>query len=180
MRRIRIADREDLDAIEAIFQEVHTEEEEGRAVIGWNRRIYPTRATAEAALERGDIYVLEEEGVVFGTAIINELQVDAYEKGHWEENPPEEKVLVLHTLAISPRGEGRGLGKAFVAFYEEEALRRGRPYLRLDTNAKNQRARFLYRSLGYREADIVPCVFNGLPGVNLVLLEKKLEEPDKL
>lgn len=32
----------------------------------------------------------------------------------------------------------------------------------------------LYARLGYREAGIVPCVFNGIKGVGLVCLEKKL------
>lgn len=47
--------------------------------------------------------------------------------------------------------------------------------LRIDTNAINSAARRLYAKLGYREADIVLCVFNGIPNVNLVLLEKKLK-----
>lgn len=46
--------------------------------------------------------------------------------------------------------------------------------LRMDTNEQNIIARELYRKLGYLEAGIVPCEFNGIPGVNLVLLEKKL------
>ena len=48
-----------------------------------------------------------------------------------------------------------------------------------DTNARNMRARALYQKLGYREADIVPCVFNGLEGVQLVLLEKQLTGSDE-
>ena len=44
----------------------------------------------------------------------------------------------------------------------------------MDTNERNTAARALYRRLGYREADVVPCVFNGLEGVRLVLLEKQL------
>ena len=46
--------------------------------------------------------------------------------------------------------------------------------LRMDTNAKNAAARRLYQKLGYAESDIVPCIFNGIPNVQLVLLEKKL------
>ncbi len=45
----------------------------------------------------------------------------------------------------------------------------------MDTNAKNAAARRLYQKLGYGEPDIVPCTFNGIPGVQLVLLEKKLD-----
>ena len=47
----------------------------------------------------------------------------------------------------------------------------------MDTNARNARARAMYRRLGYREAGIAPCVFNGIPGVELVCLEKSLEDP---
>ena len=44
----------------------------------------------------------------------------------------------------------------------------------MDTNEKNQAARALYRSLGYEEIGVVPTVFNGIPDVRLVLLEKGL------
>lgn len=44
--------------------------------------------------------------------------------------------------------------------------------MRLDTNAKNARARKLYKSLGYEEVGIVDTTFNGIVGVELVLLEK--------
>ena len=43
-----------------------------------------------------------------------------------------------------------------------------------DTNERNTRARAMYKKLGYRESDMVPCQFNGMDGVHLVLLEKKL------
>jgi ribosomal protein S18 acetylase RimI-like enzyme len=45
----------------------------------------------------------------------------------------------------------------------------------MDTNARNAAARSLYRKLGYREIAVVPTVFNGIPDVMLVLLEKHLE-----
>lgn len=34
----------------------------------------------------------------------------------------------------------------------------------------------MYASLGYKEVGIVPVVFNGIDGVNLVLLEKELPQ----
>lgn len=67
---------------------------------------------------------------------------------------------------------------AFIPFAErrKQALARenGCTVLRMDTNAKNAAARRLYQKLGYAEPDIGPCIFNGIPNVQLVLLEKKL------
>lgn len=171
---IRKAQKADISAIETIFEEVHGEEESGRVTIGWQRGIYPTRATAEAALERDDIFVLESGGEILGAAVINQLQVDVYAEGKWRHPAGADEVMVLHTLVISPAAGRRGLGRYFVSFYEEYARQKGCLCLRIDTNERNVNARALYKKLGYEEIGIVPCVFNGLEGVNLVLLEKYL------
>ena len=173
---IRRAVKKDLDAICEIYSDIHTMEESGSVVIGWDRNIYPTRATAEAALERGDIFVEEADGQIVGTGIINQVQVDTYAKANWSYEAPDDQVMVLHTLIISPKAAGKGFGRQFVRFYEEYALKNGCPVLRIDTNARNTTARKMYRKLGYREADIISCVFNGIEGVQLVHLEKRLEE----
>ncbi len=44
----------------------------------------------------------------------------------------------------------------------------------MDTNEKNVNARALYKKLGFTEVGIVKCDFNGIPDINLVLLEKAL------
>ena len=75
---------------------------------------------------------------------------------------------------MDPLCSGRGYGTAFVAYYESYAKNNGCPVLRMDTNEKNAAARRLYARLGYREAGIVPCVFNGIKGVGLVCLEKRV------
>ena len=81
----------------------------------------------------------------------------------------------LHTLAVDPLEKGKGYGKAFISFYEAYAREHGCRELRIDTNAINQRARAMYQKLGYEERGIVPCVFNGIPDVQLVCLEKYLD-----
>lgn len=171
---IRKAAEADIPAVTAIYDKLHTEEEAGRATIGWIRGVYPTEDTARMALSRGDLFVQEDSGGIVGAAIINQTQVDAYYGGPWRFAAEDREVMVLHTLVIDPDTAGQGYGKQFVAFYEDYARKNGCQVLRMDTNSRNARARAMYAKLGYREAGIVPCVFNGIEGVGLVLLEKLL------
>ena len=172
----RKATENDICAIADIYEAIQTEAEAGRTSVGWIRGIYPTKKTAEAALLRGDLFVAEDSSGIAGTAIINRQQVDVYAGAPWEFPAPDSEIMVLHTLVISPSAFGKGFGKAFVKFYEDYALSQNCPYLRMDTNARNLRARAMYRKLGYREIGIVPCVFNRIADVQLVLLEKRLPE----
>lgn len=87
---------------------------------------------------------------------------------------PDDKILVLHTLVVEPSAKGKGYARAFLEFYENYALERGCHVLRIDTNQRNSAARAMYAKHGWREAGIVPCTFNGLPGVQMVCLEKKI------
>ena len=171
---IRKAETGDLDAIERIYQEIHDAETAGVLTTGWIKGIYPTRATAEAALARDDLFVIEEDGCILSSGIINQLQVDAYEGAPWKWQVPVDQVCVLHTLVISPSARGKGYGRAFIWFYEDYALQHGCTELRIDTNARNLAARAMYSKYGYQEIDVVPTTFNGIPGVNLVLLEKQI------
>ena len=171
---IRKATAEDIPDIVRIYDEIHDREASGEVTTGWLRGVYPVRKTAEDAVARGDMFVLEEEGGIIGTGIINRIQVDVYEQGEWKYPAPDNEVMVLHTLIISGAAKRRGQGDRFLRFYEEYAAEHGCGYLRLDTNARNTAARAFYRKNGYEEIGIVPTVFNGIPGVDLVLIEKKL------
>ena len=151
----RKAAASDLDAVTAIYDRLHAQEDAGRVTIG-------------------DLYVCESEGRVAASGILNQRQVDVYTEGRWAYAAEDRDVFVLHTLTVDPDLSGRGIGCAFVQFYEDTAKALGCTVLRMDTNEKNAAARRLYARLGYREADIVPCAFNSIPNVRLVLLEKKL------
>ena len=172
--KIRKAVPDDLDAVSKIYENIHTEEEKGQVTIGWVRGVYPERITAKEALNRDDLFVEELDGKIVGTAILNQIQVDVYKNVAWEYDVPDDQVMVMHTLVIDPQTKGRGLGQAFAEFYEQYALQQGCAYLRIDTNARNLNARKFYKKLHYKEIATVPCVFNGIDGVNLVMLEKKL------
>ncbi len=164
----------DVIAAAEIYNEIHTEEEAGRVTTGWQRAIYPTIADARSSLEKGELFVMAEGNEIVASARINREQVDVYALADWSVDAPDDEVMVLHTLTVSPRHARKGYAKKFLSFYEAYALQNGCRYLRIDTNERNERAREMYRKQGYTEVGVVPCVFNGISGVNLVCLEKTL------
>ena len=175
MINIRKAEKTDIKQIADIYEHIHNEESDGRLTTGWIKGVYPVEQTAADAVGRDDMYVCEDEGSILASAIINRQQVDVYAGGDFIYEAPDDKVMVIHTLTVDPKAAGRGIGSAFVDFYEKFAKQENCTALRLDTNERNTGARALYNKLGYREAGIVPCIFNGIPDVNLVLFEKRIK-----
>jgi GNAT superfamily N-acetyltransferase len=85
-----------------------------------------------ARVSEGAVWVLEEGAVIAAMVLL-----------------PAPNYLLLDNIAVSPAHQGLGLGRRFLAFAEEEALRRGYHELRLYTHqtmVENQR---LYASIGY-------------------------------
>lgn len=171
---IRKATKDDIAPIVKIYDAILAEEEAGNLSVGWIRGVYPTEETARTSLALGTLFVCEDEGKIVAAAKIDQTQIAEYANCEWQYDAEPEEVMVLHTLVVDPACGKRGYGKAFVEFYEQYALRQNCRYLRMDTNARNLRARKMYKNLGYREAGIVPSVFNGIPDVQLVCLEKRL------
>ena len=171
---IRRAKNSDIPQIVSIYEEILSLEEAGKVKTGWMRGIYPVEKTALSALSEGTLYVLEQEGKVLASAVINQKAADGYDKVSWEFDAESEEILVIHTLTVSPFASGKGYGTEFIRFYEAMGKEMGVRDLRLDTNEKNKGARALYKKLGYKEVGIVESDFNGLGKVNLVCLEKKI------
>ena len=171
---IRRAIDSDIPAVAAIYEAIHDREARGEVTIGWQRGVYPTADTAREAVAQGELYVLEDGGRVVASGRINRQQMPAYAQVDWRYAAPDDRVLVLHTLSVDPAQQGRGHARAFLAFYEDLARRTGCAVLRIDTNAKNAAARAMYAKHGYIESGVIPCEFNGIPGVNLVCMEKKI------
>jgi GNAT superfamily N-acetyltransferase len=59
--------------------------------------------------------------------------------------------LVVNNVAVAPALQGRGLGRALLAFAEAEARRRGFAEVRLHTNAAMADNLVMYPKLGYAE-----------------------------
>ena len=81
---IRKATDRDISAIADIYARIHKAEAAGRLSTGWLKDVYPTEATARAALAAGDLFVLEDGGRVVAAARINRVQMPEYALVDWK------------------------------------------------------------------------------------------------
>ncbi|MBO9671592.1 MAG: GNAT family N-acetyltransferase [Sphingobium sp.] len=65
-------------------------------------------------------------------------------------------VVNLHDLAVDPDFRGRGIGRALFAAVESEARSLGAAKVTLEVLSGNERAKGLYRSLGYGDYVLDP------------------------
>ena len=171
---IRPAVAADLDGITAIYDAIPGREEAGPVYTNWQRGKYPTADTARQALEAGTLYVGEEDGFLWGVVNLNGIQLPEYDAILWTFPAVRNQVAVIHTLCIHPARAGRGLARRMVAFCEEEARRRGKAVMRLDTWEGNLPANRMYPALGYRYAGAAEFFFQGFVHEILNCYEKAL------
>lgn len=88
-----------------------------------------------ARVAAGQAWVWEEGGGLIGVLVL-------------EDDPG---GLLLDNIAVAADAQGRGLGRAMIAFAQQEARRRGHPRLWLCTNEKMVENIALYTRLGFRE-----------------------------
>ena len=85
------------------------------------------------------------------------IEVEREPVGHlWlvERRDAYEPTLVVYDIDVDEFHRGRGYGRAAMVFAEEEARRRGLARIALHVGARNDRARNLYRSLGFKENEV--------------------------
>ena len=165
----------DLDAIAQIYEEILAAED-ARPVsyTNWQRGKYPTRDTARRALEAGELWVAEEEGVLSGCVILNGAQLPEYAHIPWSIPAAPGQVGVIHTLCIHPNAAGQGRGRQMVDYCAATARSQGKTVLRLDTWEGNLPANGLYTALGFHRAGATEFFFQGFIHEVLNCYEKAL------
>jgi galactokinase len=94
----------------------------------------PLNENYDAIVAAGELWLLHDPGLA-GLLVLRTVA------GH----------LLVENVAVEPARQGEGLGRALLAFAEDEAVRRGLPELRLYTNAAMTENIALYGRLGWEE-----------------------------
>ena len=127
---IRFASLEDLAAVEAIVESAYA-----RYVPIIGRKPGPMLDDYRALIDKGHVYVLSDGGGISAILVLI----------------PEEHAMLLDNVAVSPHAQGRGHGRALIAFAERMARERGLRAIRLYTNEAMTENVALYGRLGFVE-----------------------------
>ena len=171
---IRKAVYADIDAVERQYDELLNYEKEHGSCTNWKHGVYPTRSVAEKGVGDGSLYVMEENGGICASMLLNHEQLDIYASLPWRHQAAPENVLSIHTLCVPPSQSGRGRGTQMVTFAMEEAQRRECLVIRIDTWEKNEPAARLYRRLRFLDAGKAEVGFGGVISETLIFFEKKI------
>ena len=148
---IRRAAQEDLDAAEQLYNDVCSALEAGTNWPGWRQGVYPTRTDARRAQAAGALYLAWDGARAIGSMVLNhDADPDYAQVPGWGPDADWPHLLLIHTLAVHPAYQGRGLARRLLAHAEVLARQSGMRALRLDVCVGNVPAIRLYELSRFR------------------------------
>lgn len=142
---IRKAVKEDLKDIMKIIRETIVEMHSYNNY-QWDDN-YPQEKDFAKDIEKGDLYVIEEERELRGFACINKEEPEEYTDINWS---LDEERLVLHRMAVSSSYRQMGIGSNLINFADELASENNIRYLKTDTYSLNTKMNAFFMKSGYK------------------------------
>jgi GNAT superfamily N-acetyltransferase len=155
-----------IDLLEELADWMHE-----RGIDQWPRgRARHGRDYYKSSIDRGELHL-----AFVGDEFAGGLRLLQRDPVVWPDAAVDE-ALYLYNLAVRRTFSGRGLGRALLAWAEQQAAASGRRYLRLDCVPGNMFLRRYYENAGFVARGQIDAVYPGLDGVMpLRRYEKQLE-----
>ena len=115
----------------------------------WQKGKHPTAEGIRAYIEKGSMYLYQEDDAIVGAMAVTMYQDEDYHAIAWSREVNDDEVAVIHILAVSPDRQGAGIGSEMVREAVRLARRNGMKAIRLDALASNTPAHRLYEKLGF-------------------------------
>lgn len=142
---VRKAELDDLPQIMKIVADVK-EEMHRAGNPQWDDE-YPQEKDFRQDIENRDLYVKDNNGLIYGFICLNYSEPDEYHGLNWS---LDDKCLVLHRMAVNSNFRNQGTGMLLMQFAEELAQREGVTSIKSDTNSANPKMNALFQKLHYR------------------------------
>jgi ribosomal protein S18 acetylase RimI-like enzyme len=149
MMRLDVATQNDFDAIIAFYDDVTERTPEMATYARWSKGKHPTVEGIRTYIDEGSMYLYREEGNIVGAMAVTMCQGEDYHAIEWSKQVPDDKVAVIHILAVIPNAQGKGIGSEMIREAIRLAQNNGMQAVRLDALASNMPAHRIYERLGF-------------------------------
>lgn len=147
--KLELARQNDFETIIAFYDDVTERTPEMGTYARWQKGKHPTEEGISAYINEGSMYIYRERGVIVGAMAVTMYQGEDYHTIEWSQQVPDEKVAVIHILAVSPDAQGKGNGSEMIREAIRLAQNNGMQAIRLDALASNTPAHKIYERLGF-------------------------------
>ncbi|MBO7578495.1 MAG: GNAT family N-acetyltransferase [Prevotella sp.] len=147
--KIELATIQEYESVIAFYDDVTARTPEMAVYARWSKGKHPTEEGIRAYIDEGSMYVYKEGGEIIAAMAVTMYQGEDYHAINWTLKVPDEKVAVIHILAVSPDSQGKGIGSEMVNEAIRMAKSKGMQTIRLDALASNTPAHKLYERLGF-------------------------------
>ncbi|CAM3437958.1 GNAT family N-acetyltransferase [Zobellia roscoffensis] len=118
-----------------------------QGIYQWNEN-YPSKQAFETDIERGELYILQEDNQIIGSIVLSTLMDEEYVPIKWL--TPTGKNIYIHRVAVHPDYQGKGYAQKMMAFAENYARENRFESIRLDTFSQNKRNQRFYEARGFQ------------------------------
>ncbi len=142
---LRRGNPSDMGQALALFQSA-AEHLRDRGIDQWRYWLDPPKEEMEwvrDGFEKQEFFFIEGES----SELLGMVRIQSEDIRYW--GPQKDKAWYIHSLVIQKKWSGRQLGSHVLQHIEQNAIRNGQDYLRLDCLAKNTRLGSYYQNQGF-------------------------------
>ena len=147
--KLELATQNDYDAIIALYDDVTERTPEMATYARWSKGKHPTVEGIKAYIDERSMFLYRANSVIVGAMAVTMYQGEDYHAIDWAQQVPDDRVAVIHILAVSPDVQGKGIGSEMIREAIRMAENKGMQAIRLDALASNTPAHRLYERLGF-------------------------------
>jgi ribosomal protein S18 acetylase RimI-like enzyme len=126
----------------------------------WNEH-YPKILNVQNDIQKQEGFGYFSDDKLVGIIVLNDFQDAEYLEIEWRF--PNEKVGVIHRLAVHPDFQGKGIAGQLMRFAEKQFSKQGYRSIRLDAFTKNPSALAMYDKMGYERRGQVYFPYRAIP-----------------
>jgi ribosomal protein S18 acetylase RimI-like enzyme len=123
------------------------------------------------ALEKQELYILEDEDEIIGAMIMNNECIESYDSVPWQIDAPPEKVSIIHAFGVTPAMHGKGAAKVMIENAFELAHAKNQAAIRLDALAHNIPAQKFYSKSGFTHVQTLKMYYEDTGWTDFKLYE---------